>query len=465
MSDDTFDMKTTFPRQVSVIGAARSGMAAARYFTDRGVRVFISDSCSSEKMKKLIAENNLSGCAWEAQSHTDTVLDTDLIILSPGVSSDIPVLVKAKNRSIPVWSEMELGFRVSSAKFLAVTGSTGKSTTVSLAGAALSAAGIENIVAGNIGLPVISEVPRISADGYVVAEVSSFQLETIDRFRPASAAILNLMKNHLDRYPSEEAYYEAKKAIARNMTDDNYLILNANDMLLRVWGAALAGRVHLVWFGADVGEDDAFWCEGTLLHYRFNGVPGSIGDLASMKLRGWHNHDNAAVAAALAKTAGADDGSIFRGLCSFTGLPHRLEFISRINGVSWYNDSKSTTAESIDCAVRAFPEGVHLIAGGKDKGCDFSVVNEAVSRYVKDIVLIGEAAGRIEKQWSGLAPITRATTLQEAVEKVQADAHPGETVVFSPGCSSFDMFRDFEDRGERFRAMVLGLRTAESIDE
>ena len=458
-------MKTTFPGRVTVIGAGRSGIAAVRYFTAHGVKVFLSDTCSSEKMQQIIADNHLTGIAWEAQGHTQAALATDLIVLSPGAPSDIPVVQQARERAIPLWSEMELGFRVSRAPFLAVTGSTGKSTTVSLAGAALSAAGIENIVAGNIGLPVIAEVPDVSEKGVVVAEVSSFQLETIDRFHPKAAAVLNLMKNHLDRYPSEEAYYAAKKEIARNLTGSDYLIVNANDALLRTWGASMMHAVRIVYFGENVAGYDAFWCEGSVLRYRFDGAAGTIGDLSAMKIRGRHNYDNAAVAAALAKVAGAADDPVLTGLCSFSGLRHRLEFIVELDGVSWYNDSKSTTAESIDCAVRAFTNGVQLIAGGRDKGCDFSVVNDAIARHVSGIILIGEAADRIEEQWKGLAPIFRAVTLDDADARARSNARPGEAVVFSPGCSSYDMFRDFEDRGERFTQMVLGQRPAEGTDE
>ncbi|MBN1758240.1 MAG: hypothetical protein JW863_07985, partial [Chitinispirillaceae bacterium] len=316
MTDARYDMKTTFPGRVTIIGAARSGIAAAQYFAARRVDVLLSDTCSTGKMEKTVAENALTGIRWEARVHTNAVLDSDLIVLSPGVPSDIPVLIKAREHSIPVWSEMELGFRVSSAPFLAVTGSTGKSTTVSLTGAALSAAGIGNVVAGNIGLPVIAEVPKVVAGGFVVAEVSSFQLETIDRFKPEAAAVLNLMKNHLDRYTSEEAYYTAKKAIARNLTPGEHLIVNANDPLLRAWGASMVHQTRIVYFGDDIDGNDSFWCDRTVLRYRLDGTAGVIGDLAAMKLRGSHNHDNAAVAAALAKLAGAPDEKILQGLCS-----------------------------------------------------------------------------------------------------------------------------------------------------
>ncbi len=453
-----FDMKNCFPGRVSILGAARSGIAVARFFIERNVKVFISDCCEKARLEKIINDNRLSAVTYESGSHTDAVLDSDLIVVSPGIVSDLLVLQKARERGIPVWSEMEVGFRASRAAFLAVTGSSGKSTTVSLAGSSLETAGIEHVVAGNIGLPVIGLAPSVSSSGYVVAEVSSFQLENIDLFRPKAAVILNLMKNHLDRYVSEEAYYAAKMEIARNMTTSDFLILNAKDQRLFEWGKSISGKTNVVYFGADVEDYDSFWLDGMVLTYRFDGRKGCIGNCTGMKLRGRHNYMNAAAAAAIAKVAGADDEAVFHGLCKFAGLPHRLEFVAEINGVGWYNDSKSTTAESIDCAVRSFSSGIHLIAGGKDKGCDFSAVRQVISEHVKSIILIGEAAGRMEKQWSGLAPIYLASTLEEAVESAARLALPGETVLLSPGCSSFDMFKDFEERGEKFRSLVNSLK-------
>lgn len=448
-------MQPGFPRRVSIIGAARSGIAAAHFFAARGVSVFISDTCAKEQLVAILAEQKLSGCDFEAQQHTERLLDADLIILSPGVPSDLPIVRRAKEQGIAVWSEMELGYRVSRAPFLAVTGSTGKSTTVSMLGAALHQAGLEHVVAGNIGVPVIAMVPLVSSKGFVVAEVSSFQLEQIDCFRPKAAAVLNFMKNHLDRYDNENAYYNAKKEIARHFTKENYLVLNANDPLLRAWGESMAAQTNIIYFGADVAGYDAFWADTATIHYRFDRASGTIGNLSVMILPGRHNRDNASVAAALAKIAGADDRAIGEGICSFTGLPHRLEFVGELGGVRYYNDSKATTAESISCAIDAFTTGVHLIAGGKDKGCNFSAVRHAIKKQVKDICLIGEAADRMAQDWHGLVPIQRAATLQQAITAAAHHALPGEVVVFSPGCSSFDMFKNYEDRGNQFRSAVV----------
>lgn len=445
------------PRRATIVGTGRSGMAAATYLTERGSEVFLSDSAGAEQTEMVLAANNLAHLPHEWGEHTDRVLDCDVIILSPGVPSDLPILRQARRRGIPVWSEMELGYRMSSAPWCAITGSTGKSTTTSLLGSVMADAGIEHVVAGNIGLPVTHAAPPLSAEGWVVAEVSSFQLENIDLFRPRVAAVLNLMKNHLDRYPAEEDYYNAKKAIARNMRDADTIVLNANDPLLTAWAKELGGRVRVAFFGAEVAGHDCVWPDRGSLTARFGDVRGPVTDLSAMKLKGGHNHLNAAAAAAMALAAGVDTGAIGRGLCAFTGLPHRLELVREHDGVAYYNDSKATTAESIACALDAFGANVHLIAGGRDKGCDFGGVTEAVHAHVKSVCAIGEAAERISRTWKKMVPVERAATLQEAVDTARARAAAGDVVLLSPGCSSFDMFNNFEERGDLFREYVKGL--------
>ncbi|MCU0609337.1 MAG: UDP-N-acetylmuramoyl-L-alanine--D-glutamate ligase [Chitinispirillaceae bacterium] len=461
-----FDLQTTFPNRVTIIGAARSGLAAAAFFARRKVQLFISDTCAPDKLEKILADKGLSGVAREAGAHTEKVLDSDCIILSPGVPSDIPLLIEAGKRAIPVLSEMELGFRASKAAFLAITGSTGKSTTVSMLGSALAAGGKQTVVAGNIGLPVIGEVADLPSEAIVAVEVSSFQLETIDRFRPLGAAVLNLMKNHLDRYPGEEDYYSAKKEIAKNFTKDNYLVLNRNDEKLVAWAEVMKERTSVIWFsGAPVAAGDAFWYDSSSheIRYRLSGNAGSILDVREMLIGGLHNYENAAAAAALAKVAGISDSAIGEGIARFAGLPHRLEFAGEIGGVRFYNDSKSTTAESVACAVAAFGNNVHLIAGGRDKGCDFTVVRNALQKHVKDICLIGEASARMQSVWKGIAPIFRPSTLEEAVTIAAHQAMPGDVVVFSPGCSSFDMFANYDERGRIFKRIVSMLKPERGV--
>jgi UDP-N-acetylmuramoylalanine--D-glutamate ligase len=445
------------PKKAAVIGAARSGIAAAQYLIEKGVSVFISDSCKQEKLEKILKDNNLSAIAHESDGHTDQILKNDVIILSPGVSSDLPILQKARAKNIPIWSEIELGFRQSDAKWLAITGSSGKSTTTSLLGAIMEADGRGSVVAGNIGTPVISLAPGVKKDGVVVAEVSSFQLETIDAFKPWVAAILNLMKNHLDRYRSELEYYEAKKNIIKNMDSGSHLIINANDEILRPWALGLKSKINLVFFGRKMEGFPSVWFDNGHLYGSMDKAVTDILSVSKMKLEGPHNYENASAAAAMALAAGASYENIVKGLTSFAGLPHRLEYAGEINNVRFFNDSKSTTAESVLCAVTAFGNNVHLIAGGRDKGCDFSVVKNSLRERVKDVVLIGEAADRMESEWKNDTTILRASSLKQAMETALIRSVKGDVVVLSPGCSSFDMFRDFEDRGRKFIELVKEL--------
>ncbi len=445
------------PQKVAILGAGRSGIAVAKYLYKMDISVFISETCSTEDLDFILASNAIADIPHEAGGHTPKVLDHDLIVCSPGIPSDIGVLKKARNKKIPVWSEIELAYRQSKAPFLAITGSTGKSTTVGLLGSILEAAGREHTVAGNIGIPLIGAAPEIPEHGYVAAEISSFQLETIELFHPKAAAVLNLLKNHLDRYKNEEEYYNAKKMISKNMTATDILVLNANDERCVGWAESIGGTIKVVFFGNTGASSDSLWCEGTIMHGRFNGQEEIVGDIGAMKIKGSHNSDNACAAAALARAAGIENKAIIDGVCAFSGLPHRLEFIREINGIAYYNDSKATTAESVACAVNAFHAEVHLIAGGKDKGCDFTEIRDSIKEKVKSVCLIGEAAGRISKEWKGLTEINKAESLEQALETVNANAHPGDVVILSPGCSSFDMFASFEDRGAIFKKLVHAL--------
>jgi UDP-N-acetylmuramoylalanine--D-glutamate ligase len=449
------------PARVAVIGAAKSGAAAAAYFCSRGSDVFISDVCSRERLDEILRENGLTGKMVESEAggHSDKILECDLVVLSPGVRSDLDVLKKASAENIPVWSEMELGFRASKAPFVAVTGSSGKSTTVSLLYSAMRSAGFDAALVGNIGTPVISVTPSLSSGSIVIAEVSSFQLETIDQFKPKVAAVINLMKNHLDRYADEDEYYNAKKRIAENLTPEDFLVLNIDDARLLLWAKEFASKTRVVMFGLQRCEGgDCVYLNGNAIHYQFNGSSGVIlDDVTRMKINGRHNHINACAAAAVALSAGAGPDLIGQGLCAFAGLRHRLEYVAEINGITFYNDSKSTTAESIECAVQAFDSNVHLIAGGRDKGCDFSAITGAVRKTVKTVTLIGEAAERMAGQWEGIVPIYKSVTLEDAVNTAFANAAAGEKIIFSPGCSSFDMFRNFEHRGDMFGEAVSGL--------
>jgi UDP-N-acetylmuramoylalanine--D-glutamate ligase len=447
-------LKSYIPKSASIIGAARSGISAARFLKAKGVSVFISDSCQPEKLEKILAENGLSDIRHEAGGHTDALFSSEVIVLSPGVPSDLPILKKARAKNIPVWSEIELAYRFTDATWLAITGSSGKSTTVSLLGSIMKASAAKYVVAGNIGVPLVGAVNTLSDSGFVVAEISSFQLENIDLFKPHVAVVINLLKNHLDRYENEEAYYNAKKEIARNLTPDDFLILNGKDARLRVWAQEFADKATIAFFGSREQNNDCAFCENGMLYTQFDDITEAVVAVDKMKISGPHNCDNACAAAVAAKSVGVPAAAIASGIISFGGLAHRLEYVAEVNGVRYFNDSKATTAEAVLCAVTAFGRNVHLIAGGRDKGCDFSTVKDAVRTNTRGVYLIGEAAGRIAAEWEGLAPIVICDSLESAVVRARDSAKSGDVVVLSPGCSSFDMFEDYEKRGEAFKTLV-----------
>ncbi|MBD3320114.1 MAG: UDP-N-acetylmuramoyl-L-alanine--D-glutamate ligase [Chitinivibrionales bacterium] len=459
MNMNNSHLYTDLPSSVAVLGAGTSGIAATQYLVERGIRVFISDVCDRESLDFRLAANDLAAVPHEAGGHSDAILRYEAIVVSPGIPTGIPVIEQAVKNGIPVWSEIELAFRICKAPVLAVTGSTGKSTTVCFLGSILEHAGKRAPVVGNIGVPAISSVASLGRDDWAVIEVSSFQLENIDRFKPRGACVLNLLANHLDRYKNMKEYGHAKKQIAKNLNGDNFLVLNASDPLLEQWAGELQHATAIVRFGSGEVPGECAWYEGGMIHYRLDrDMEGSI-DISGMALVGAHNRRNACAAAAMALRIGVPPAAVEKGICNFRGLPHRLEFVTEIGGVKFYNDSKATTAESVKSAIEAFANPVHLIAGGKDKGCDFKSVRRAVEDRVNTVYCIGEAAARIKQTWHGAAKIRMCESLSEAVMKAHGAAHDNDIVLLSPGCSSFDMFDNFEHRGEIYKKSVLSLES------
>lgn len=441
-------------RTFSVMGAGRSGLAAVEYLMAQGCRVFVSDSCDGERLAGTLARHGLRELPCESGGHTERVLRSDAIILSPGIRPDLPLLDEARRRGIPVWSEIELGFRASAATFCAITGSTGKSTTAAMLGSVLQAAGRESVVAGNIGVPLTAVAPPLSPGAVVVAEVSSFQLQTIDTFRPAVAVFTNLLPNHLDRHADMDEYFAAKQNVMRNGGPDCHLVANARCAPVRSWATSLTDRVHVVFTGSEIEGFDGAWCSGGTIVTRSDGDVQPLLPTNDLRVPGGHNLENACMAAAAAQFLGVESAAIATGLRAFRGLPHRLELVEEANGVRFYNDSKATTGEAVRAALLAFDGGVHLIAGGRDKGCDFAIVGEALARRARQVVLIGEAAARLEREWRRIVPVVRASSLEGAVRAACAHAAPGDAVLLSPGCASFDMFASYEERGEEFCRLV-----------
>ncbi len=440
-------------RRVVVIGLARSGKAAVELLLSRGARVTATDSRDAEALGIGPDSWKGRGVRLELGGHTAGVLHgADLVVVSPGVPSDTPIVLDAAERSIPVIGELELAYRVSKGTWLAVTGTNGKTTTTSLLGELVKRTGRPTVVAGNIGVAVSAEVARIPDDGYVVAEVSSFQLDTIDAFRPRVAVLLNITEDHLDRYSSFGSYAASKAGIFENQISTDFAVVNIDDPLVAEMSSVLGATVIPVSTRREVAGG-VFVRDGVLIS-QVGGIERPIIETSRLGLPGPHNLANSAAAAGAAMAIGVDTKEAADVLESFRPLPHRLETVCESGGITYVNDSKATNVESVMCALESYDRPIVLIAGGKDKGSDFGRLSELVREHVKALVLIGEAAPAMNAAWSGLAPVEAASSLEEAVERATHLAGPGEVVLLSPACASFDMFRDFEDRGDQFREIA-----------
>lgn len=437
-------------KKVLVVGLARSGVAAARALLRLGAEVTVTDKKPLSQLQPQIDMLG-KGATIVAGGHPERIfLETDIIVLSPGVPK-LPQTAAAKQKGVKVISELELGWLLSDSKFIAITGTNGKSTVTTLTGLMLEKAGRDVLVAGNIGNALTEEPARLKGKDWVVAEVSSFQLEDIETFRPRIASVLNVTQDHLDRYKDMQEYAEAKARIFMNQTAEDILVLNYDDPEVRGMGKSARSRVipfsrlerhaHGVY-----AADGAIWFQGHRLCR-----------IEDMKIKGVHNIENAMAAAAMAVSAGADKAAVEAVLREFPGLEHRLEFVRTKDGVTYINDSKGTNVGAVFKSLEGFDQPVILIAGGLDKGSDFSPLFELFRRKVKLLILIGKAAPKMHEALGRAAETVLAASLEEAVRLASEKAVSGDVVLLSPACASFDMFKDFEDRGRRFKQAVMGL--------
>jgi UDP-N-acetylmuramoylalanine--D-glutamate ligase len=438
-------------KRVTVLGAARSGIAVAKLLSAKGARVFVSDMAKRENKTEEIHILEGLGIPFEFGVHSDRIYDADLAVISPGISPATALVQGIQDKGIPIFSELEAASWFYEGPLIGITGSNGKTTTTTLAGLIMQQKFPDTIIAGNIGTPFSGEVLKNPDSSCAVVEVSSFQLETIVSFHPKIAIILNLAPNHLDWYNTYEDYIHAKLRILMNMNPDDTLIYNGDDELLtsRV-GSCRANKLR---FSRTDSTADAYIKDHAL--YMLNSRLLSLQDI---KLRGMHNYTNALAAALAVNRLGISHESIINVLTTFTGIEHRLEFVTDIDNIHFINDSKATTIESLSVALTSFNSPIILIAGGKDKGSDFSRLNDLLKKYVRQVILIGAAREKIATNWKGIVPLTSCTGLTDAVETAYRLARPGDTVLLSPACASFDMFKDFEDRGRQFKKEVLKLK-------
>ena len=442
---------------ILIIGAARSGVASAEYLLSIGKEIVISDMNTklAEDVETQLGHASVS-YVWGKQPDV-AALQPELIVMSPGVPLSIPPVVKARELGIPVISEPELAFRYSNVPFVAITGTNGKTTTTTLTAFLLEKEGRKVVAGGNIGLPLISQCPQMSANDIVVAEMSSFQLESVDSFCPKVAVVMNLTPDHLDRHKTMEAYAAAKANIFKNQGPEEYLLLNKDDAIVAAMAAG--AKSHVYYFSQQEILDEGIWLEGGNLVYRLdkNGAPQVLIPAAEIGIVGSHNWQNAMAASLAALLMGQQPEIIAERLRAFKGVAHRMEPVATIDGVLYVNDSKGTNPDSTEKALGSYGERpIVLIAGGRNKGSDMAVLVPLMRAHCRGVVLVGEATGDFIDAFerTDYTAYVCADSFEDAVAKAREMAQSGDVVLLSPACASWDMFDNFEQRGDLFKELV-----------
>jgi UDP-N-acetylmuramoylalanine--D-glutamate ligase len=443
-------------RAVTVVGLARSGVAACRLLAALGARVTGTDTRAADALPPEVRALGAEGVRLAVGGHPAQAFEAaELVVVSPGVPAGHPVLADCRTRGVPVLGEVELAYRTMTAEFVAITGTNGKTTTTALTGALLAESGRPVLVGGNIGRPLSAEALDFPADGWVVAEVSSFQLETTDAFRPRVAAVLNVTPDHLDRHGTLAAYAEAKARIFRAQGPRDWAVLNADDP----GAAALAPRVRarLLWFSRREPVTQGAWVRDGWVMLRLDAGDQPVCPVGDVFLRGAHNLENVLAATACAGALGVTPERLRAAVRAFRAVPHRIEWIRERAGVAYYNDSKGTNVDATLKALAAFDEPIVLIAGGRDKGQRFEALAAAARGRVKAAIVIGEGRATLGPALRGVTRVEEAASMSEAVGRAAALAVPGDVVLLSPACASFDLFRDYEHRGAVFAEEVRAL--------
>jgi len=445
-------------KRVLVVGLGKSGVASALFLKDRGARVTVSDTKSPDQLREEIPVLLDHGITVETGGHGErTFRGQDLIVVSPGVPVDAPPLVQARASGEPVIGEIELAAQNLTGPIVAITGSNGKTTTTTLAGEILAAGGLPVAVGGNIGTPAISLVATATQETIFVLEISSFQLETIQTFRPKVAVVLNITPDHLDRHRTFQTYVDAKARIFENQQPDDFAVLNEDDPTCRTLRDRT--RAQVFWFSRKHEvQQGAFVRNGKIL---FRDATGQreIMLVSEIPLKGAHNLENVLAGVCAGGLMGCEPAKIRDAIKNFKAVEHRLEYVATIKGVEYFNDSKATNVDATIKALESFPKNIHLILGGKDKGSDYTVLNDLLRERVKRVYTIGAAAEKIESHIKGAAEIVHAETLENAIRRAAAVAQPGDIVLLAPACASFDQFQSYNHRGRVFKEIVQAIQT------
>ncbi|MDO8587971.1 MAG: UDP-N-acetylmuramoyl-L-alanine--D-glutamate ligase [Armatimonadota bacterium] len=456
VNDVTNDYKG---KRVAVIGMARTGMAVAAALRTLGAEVTLYDRKPAEELEDSLAEAARLGVAARPGIDAPPLGGADLVIPSPGIPREAPVFVKAREMGIPVLSEIELAYRLSRAPIIAVTGTNGKTTTTVMIGKMLEADGRDtyiagNVVAGDIRLPLVTAAVRATEKSVIVAEISTFQLEWIESFRPRIGALLNISRDHGDRHTNMDEYADLKASLFRNQRPDDYAIVNADHPLVMERTGGVKSRI--LPFSRLMEPREGAFVRGEELIVRLDGREVRICSKSEIPVPGEHNVENALAASLAAVAFGAEAGAVAEAIRAFTPIEHRLEPVEEIDGVLYINNSMCTNVDAVVRSIEAIDRPLVVIAGGKDKGSDWVPFAEVVKRSVKELILIGVSAPLIESavRDAGYTRITNAASMDRAVEAARGLAEPGDAVLLAPGCASFDMFKGFEDRGRVFKSIV-----------
>jgi UDP-N-acetylmuramoylalanine--D-glutamate ligase len=446
-------------KRVLVVGLGKSGVASALFLKERGARVTVSDTKSPDQLRDEIPVLLDHGIAVETGGHGErTFRGQDLIVVSPGVPVDAPPLVQARASGEPVIGEIELAAQHLPGPIVAITGSNGKTTTTTLTGEILAAGGLPTRVGGNIGTPAISLVADAKPEMVIVLEVSSFQLETIQTFRPKVAVVLNVTPDHLDRHRTFQAYVDAKARVFENQRPSDFAVLNEDDSTCLTLGERT--RAQVFWFSRKKEVKQGAWVRDGQIVFRDASGQREIMLVSEIPLKGAHNVENVLAAVCTGALMGCKAELIRKAVREFKAVEHRLEYVATVKGVEYYDDSKATNVDATIKALESFPANIHLILGGKDKGSDYTVLNDLLRRRVKRVYTIGAAAEKIESHIKGTTDIVHAETLDNAVRRAAAVAKAGDIVLLAPACASFDQFQSYNHRGRVFKEVVHSLEVA-----
>jgi len=460
-------------KHILVVGLGKSGVSAARFLVERGCLVTVTDNRTEDELCDVLPEIRKMGVAVELGHHSvDMFEEADLIVLSPGVPHTIEPVRRAREKNIPVIGEIELAYHFIDIPIIAITGTNGKSTTTLLLGEMLAQSGFTALLGGNLGTPMIAYANKHDTADFMVAEISSFQLDTIEKFKPKVSILLNITDDHLDRYPDFDAYAQSKARIFKNQDAGDICILNDEDMVVRSISKNLTARRFVFNCSQSIesrarvpgesrarvpGENRA-WVTGQTIWFHTKDAGVCEIDCSEIFLRGHHNLENASAAGLAVLALGGTISGIEGALKQFKGLPHRVEYIDTIDGVKYYDDSKATNVDAVLRALESFFSPVVLIMGGRDKGGSYESLRSQVGQKVKQLILLGEAAEKIKKTIGDLVPTEMVSTMSMAVNMADKSTVHGDAVLLSPACSSFDMYESYAQRGNDFKQAVYQLK-------